>query len=133
VHVTSTNREVVATDRAPKAIGPYSQAIRAGEFVFTAGQIGFDPATGQMVDGGIAAQTRQVLENLAAVLEEAGTGLSRVVRVSVAIQNMGDFAAMNDVYAEFFPPDAAPPARMTVEVAKLPRGALVEIDAIAIA
>lgn len=130
--MVSTRKEVIGTEKAPKAIGPYSQAIKAGGFVFTAGQIGFEPATGELAEGGVAAQTRRALQNLAAILEAAGSGMPRVVRTSVFLQTMGDFAAMNAVYAEFFPPDAAPPARTTVQVGGLPRGALVEIDAVAI-
>jgi 2-iminobutanoate/2-iminopropanoate deaminase len=125
-------REAVATDKAPKAIGPYSQGIKAGDFVFTAGQAGVDPATGKLVQGGIAEQTRQVLKNIQAILEAAGVSLDRVVKCGVFLQDMTDFQAMNAVYAEFFPPDKNPPARTTVQAAKLPLGALVEIDAIAL-
>jgi 2-iminobutanoate/2-iminopropanoate deaminase len=125
-------REAVATDKAPKAIGPYSQGIKAGDFVFTAGQAGVDPSTGKLVQGGIGEQTRQTLKNIQAILETAGTTLDRVVKVGVFLQDMGDFAAMNEVYAEFFPPDKNPPARTTVQAAKLPLGALVEIDAVAL-
>ncbi|RPJ81923.1 MAG: hypothetical protein EHM13_09705, partial [Acidobacteria bacterium] len=95
--MTYTGKQRIATENAPKAIGPYSQAIKAGGFVFTAGQVGFEPATGQLVEGGIAAQTRRALQNLAAILEAAGSGMSRVVRTSVALQSMNDFAAMNEV------------------------------------
>ncbi len=125
-------REAVATDKAPKAIGPYSQGIKAGDFVFTAGQAGVDPATGKLVEGGIQAQTRRVLENIKAILETADSSLDLVIKTGVFLQDMGDFAAMNEVYAEFFPPDKNPPARTTVQAAKLPLGALVEIDAVAL-
>jgi len=125
-------REAVATDKAPKAIGPYSQGIKAGDFVFTAGQAGVDPATGKLVEGGIAEQTRQVLKNIQAILEAGGASLDRVVKCGVFLADMADFQAMNAVYAEFFPPDKNPPARTTVQAAKLPLGALVEIDAIAL-
>ncbi len=128
----SPTREVVSTAKAPKAIGPYSQGIKAGDFVFTAGQAGVDPSTGKLVEGGITAQTRQVLKNVQAILEAAGTSLDHVVKVGVFLQDMGDFASMNEVYAEFFPPDQNPPARTTVQAAKLPLGALVEIDAVAL-
>jgi 2-iminobutanoate/2-iminopropanoate deaminase len=125
------NKESVSTGKAPKAIGPYEQAIKVGDFVYTAGQIPIDPNTGNFVEGGIAAQTRQVLENLKAVLEAAGSSLDRVVKATVFLKNMGDFAAMNEVYAEYLA--TAKPARSTVAVAELPRGALVEIDFIALA
>jgi 2-iminobutanoate/2-iminopropanoate deaminase len=125
------NKESVSTGKAPKAIGPYEQAIKVGDFVYTAGQIPIDPKTGNFVEGGIAAQTRQVLENLKAVLEAAGSSLDRVVKATVFLKNMGDFAAMNEVYAEYLA--QAKPARSTVAVAELPRGALVEIDFIALA
>jgi 2-iminobutanoate/2-iminopropanoate deaminase len=123
------NKETVVTDKAPKAIGPYEQAIKVGEFVYTAGQIPIDPNTGNFVPGGIAEQTRQVLENLKAVLEAASSSLDRVVKATVFLKNMGDFAAMNEVYAEYLA--TAKPARSTVAVAELPRGALVEIDFVA--
>jgi 2-iminobutanoate/2-iminopropanoate deaminase len=123
-------RKVVSTDGAPKAIGPYSQAIHTDAFVFTAGQIGLVPTTGEVVEGGISAQTRQVLVNLQHVLQAASCGLDRVVKTTVYLQDMNDFAAMNAVYAEFFGQN--PPARSTVAVAGLPKGALVEIDAIAL-
>ena len=123
-------RKVVSTDSAPKAIGPYSQAIHTDSFVFTAGQIGLVPATGEIVEGGITAQTRQVLTNLQHVLQATNSGLDRVVKTTVYLQDMNDFAAMNAVYAEFFAQD--PPARSTVAVAALPKGALVEIDAVAL-
>ena len=125
-------REAVATEKAPKAIGPYSQGIKAGDFVFTAGQAGVDPATGKLVEGGIAGQTRQVLRNIQSILEAAGSSLDRVVKCGVFLQDMADFQAMNAVYAEFFPPEKNPPARTTVQAAKLPLGALVEIDAVAL-
>jgi 2-iminobutanoate/2-iminopropanoate deaminase len=121
---------VINTDKAPKAIGPYSRAIRVGDFVFCSGQVGIDPATGKLVDGGIETETRRVLLNLSAVLEAAGSSLSRVVKTTVFIVNMDEFPKMNAVYAEFFP--SAPPARSTVQVARLPAGACVEIEAIAV-
>lgn len=123
-------REAVQTDRAPKAIGPYEQAIKVDSLVFTAGQIPIDPKTGNIVDGGIAAQTRQVLENLKGVLEAAGSSLDRVIKATVFLKNMADFAAMNEVYAEYF--GSSKPARSTVAVAELPRGALIEIDLVAL-
>ena len=124
-------REVISTDKAPAAVGPYSQAVRAGDFVFAAGQVAIDPAAGKLIEGDVAAQTRQVLTNLSAVLEAAGSSLDSVVKTTVFLKDMGEFRAMNAVYAEFFPSD--PPARSTVEVAALPLGALVEIEVIAVA
>ncbi|MFZ3343030.1 MAG: RidA family protein [Terriglobales bacterium] len=124
-------REVISTDGAPKAIGPYSQAIRAGGFIFTSGQVAIDPATQQVIAGDAAAQTDRVLKNLAAILETGGSGLEQVVRCTVFLKNMGDFAAMNEVYGRYF--KQTPPARSTVEVARLPKDVLVEIDAIALA
>lgn len=126
----SSGRQVLSTDKAPKAIGPYSQAILTDSMAFTAGQIGLDPTTGTIVEGGIAAQTRQVLMNLQNVLQAANLGLDRVVKTTVYLQDMNDFAAMNAVYGDFFASD--PPARSTVAVAALPKGALVEIDAVAL-
>jgi 2-iminobutanoate/2-iminopropanoate deaminase len=123
-------RSIVRTDSAPKAIGPYSQAVSAGGFVFCSGQVGLDPATGQLVTGGIQAETRRVLENLSAVLAAAGSSLAAVVRCTVFLKSMGDFAAMNEIYAGFFAKD--PPSRATVEVARLPKDALVEIDCVAV-
>ena len=123
-------REIVATDKAPAAVGPYSQAVRAGDWLFTAGQIALDPATGRLVEGGIEDQTRRVLTNLSAVLGAAGTSLSHVVKTTVFLIDMGEFKAMNSVYAEFFPD--APPARSTVQVTALPLGSRVEIEAVAI-
>ncbi len=122
-------RQVVNSDKAPKALGPYSQAIRVGDFIFCAGQAGIDPATGKLVEGGIQAETRRVLQNLTAVLQAAGSSFNRVVKTTVFLKNMDDFKAMNAIYAEFFP--AAPPARSTVQVARLPADASVEIEAIA--
>jgi 2-iminobutanoate/2-iminopropanoate deaminase len=124
------NREAIRTDGAPKAIGPYEQAIKIDGFVFTAGQIPLDPKTGNLVAGGISAETRQVLENLKAVLAAAGSSIDRVVKATVFLKNMADFQAMNEVYAEYF--GNSKPARSTVAVAELPRGALVEIDLIAL-
>ena len=121
--------ETVATSGAPRAIGPYSQALRAGGFLFTAGQVGFDPATGELVDGGIGEQTRQVLQNIRAILEAGGSGLAQVVKTTVFLVDMADFGAMNEAYAEAF--GAHRPARSTVAVAALPRGARVEIEAVA--
>jgi 2-iminobutanoate/2-iminopropanoate deaminase len=123
-------REAVATDRAPKAIGPYSQAIRAGSLLFCSGQIPLDPATGALVDGDIAAQTRQVFANITAILQAAGTSLDRVVKTTVFLADMNDFAAMNEVYATLFPSPA--PARSTVAAAGLPRSARIEIEVIAL-
>jgi 2-iminobutanoate/2-iminopropanoate deaminase len=120
----------VSTPGAPRAIGPYSQGIIAGGFLFTAGQVGFDPATGELVDGGIAEQTRRVLENIRAILQAAGLGLSSVVKTTVFLVDMTDFAAMNEVYAAAFADHR--PARSTVAVAALPRGARVEIEAVAV-
>ena len=125
------NRAIIHTDNAPKAIGPYAQAIKGGNFVYTAGQIPIDPKTGNFVEGGIAAQTRQVLENLKAVLAAAGSSLDQVVKATVFLKNIADFAVMNEVYAEYL--GNAKPARSTVAVAELPRGALVEIDLVALA
>jgi 2-iminobutanoate/2-iminopropanoate deaminase len=124
------NRESVQTDNAPRAIGPYEQAVKANGFIYTAGQIPIDPKTGNFVEGGITAQTRQVLENLKAVLEAGGSALDRVVKATVFLKNMADFAAMNDVYAQYL--GGAKPARSTVAVAELPRGALIEIDLVAV-
>jgi 2-iminobutanoate/2-iminopropanoate deaminase len=125
-----TGRQIVRTDQAPDAIGPYSQAVSANGFVFTSGQIPIDPATGQFVSGGIAEQTQQVLKNLSAVLEAAGSGLQQVVKTTVFLADMEDFPAMNEVYATFF--GAEPPARSTVQAARLPRDARVEIDVVAL-
>lgn len=127
---TTQRKKIISTEKAPKAIGPYSQAIRTDNFVFTAGQVGLDPATMELVEDGIEAQTRQVLTNLQHVLESADSGLKFVVKTTVFLQDMGDFAAMNTVYAEFFPEN--PPARSTVQVAGLPKGALVEIECVAL-
>lgn len=127
---TTEGKKIVSTEKAPKAIGPYSQAIRTENFVFTAGQVGFDPASMEIVEGGIEAQTRQVLTNLKHVLEAADSGLNFVVKTTVFLQDMNDFAAMNSIYAEFFPEH--PPARSTVAVVALPKGALVEIECVAL-
>jgi len=123
-------RQVIATDDAPKAIGPYSQAIKANGFVFVSGQIAIDPATQQLIDGDVAAQTERVLQNLSAILTAAGSSLTQVVKTSVFLKSMSDFAAMNEVYARYFPAD--PPARSTVAAAGLPRDVLVEIDVVAL-
>lgn len=124
-------REAVSTPNAPKAIGPYSQAIKANGFVFVSGQVAFDPATGNLITGGIEQQTEQVMKNLSAILQAAGSGWDKVVKTSVFLKNMSEFAQMNEVYAKFF--KSAPPARSTVEVARLPRDVSVEIDVIALA
>ena len=122
--------QIVHTDKAPKAIGPYSQAIVAGNLVFTSGQIPLDPATQQLVAGDIRAQTERVMENLAAVLESAGVGFADVVKASIFVADLADFATVNEIYGKRFPQN--PPARSTVQVAALPRGARVEIDLIAV-
>ncbi len=124
-------KEVIATSKAPKAIGPYSQAVKANGLVFTSGQIALDPETGAISGQNVQAQTRRVLNNLQAVLEAAGSSIGLVVKTTVYLKNMGDFAAMNSVYGEFFAGE--PPARSTVEVARLPKDVLVEIEAVALA
>jgi 2-iminobutanoate/2-iminopropanoate deaminase len=124
-------REVIATEQAPQAIGPYSQAIRAQGLIFTSGQIAIDPATAQIIAGDVSAQTDRVLKNLAAILQASGSTLEKVLRCTVFLKNMGDFAAMNEVYGRYF--KQAPPARSTVEVARLPKDVLIEIDVIALA
>lgn len=121
--------DVVATKDAPQAIGPYSQALKAGGFVFTSGQIAIDPATGNVINGDIAAQTERVMKNLEAVLTAAGSGMHRVVKTTVFLKSMGDFAAMNEVYGKHFGNHR--PARSTVEVARLPKDVLVEIEVVA--
>jgi 2-iminobutanoate/2-iminopropanoate deaminase len=127
---TAEGKKLVSTEKAPRAIGPYSQAVLSEALVFTAGQLGLDPVTMQVVEGGIEAQTRQVLTNLKHVLESADSGLNFVIKTTVFLQDMNDFAKMNSVYAEFFPEN--PPARSTVQVAALPARALVEIECIAL-
>lgn len=124
-------REIIKTESAPAAIGPYSQAVRAGGFIFASGQIPLDPKTGEFAPGGVAEQTEQVMRNLSAVLEAAGTGLDRVVKTTVFLADMNDFAAMNEVYGRYFMEN--PPARVTVQAARLPRDARVEIEVIALA
>lgn len=126
------SKTVISTPSAPNAVGPYSQAIRSSNFVFTAGQVALDPATQQMVSGGITEQTRRVLENQKAILEAAGTSLERVVKATVFLKDFNDFAAMNATYAEYLAPQGVgAPARTTVEAARLPKDALVEIELIA--
>ncbi len=125
------SREVIATKDAPQAIGPYSQAIKAAGLVFVSGQVAIDPATGNVVSGGIAEQTDRVLKNLQAILQAAGTGLDQALKTTVYLKNMSEFAAMNEVYGKFW--KSAPPARATVEVARLPKDVLVEIDVVALA
>jgi 2-iminobutanoate/2-iminopropanoate deaminase len=119
----------VFSDRAPKAIGPYVPAVRFGDLLVTSGQLGLDPASGNLVPGGVAAETRQALENLSALVEAAGSSLDQVLKTTVFLLNIGDFQRMNAVYAEFFPGDA--PARTTVQAAALPKGAAVEIECLA--
>jgi 2-iminobutanoate/2-iminopropanoate deaminase len=126
------SKAVIATNGAPAAIGPYSQAVRAGNLVFTAGQIALDPVTQQIVAAGIAEQTTRVLENLKAILEAAGSSLDRTVKTTVFLKDFNDFAAMNAVYGAYLAPDGvAPPARSTVEVSRLPKDVLIEIELIA--
>jgi 2-iminobutanoate/2-iminopropanoate deaminase len=125
-----TVKDIIKTDRAPQAIGPYSQAVRVGELIFASGQIPIDPATGEFVAGGIAEQTEQVLRNLTEVFAAAGAGMNQVVKTTVFLADIGDFTAMNEVYGRFFAAD--PPARATVQAGRLPRDARVEIEAIAV-
>ena len=127
---TTEGKKIIFTDKAPKAIGPYSQAIRTDSLVFTAGQAGLDPATGELVEGGIEAQTRQVLTNLKHVLEASDSDLNYVVKTTVFLKDMNDFAKMNAIYGEFFSQN--PPARSTIAAAALPKNALVEIEVIAL-
>ena len=125
-------KQAVSTKEAPAAIGPYSQAVRIGSFLYTSGQVALDPASGALVTGGVAEQTVRVIENLKAVLAAAGANLTQVVKTTVFLKNIGDFAAMNEVYGRYFAAeDVIPPARSTVEVARLPKDALVEIELIA--
>jgi 2-iminobutanoate/2-iminopropanoate deaminase len=124
-------RSVISTDLAPAAIGPYAQGVRAGNLIFTAGQIPIDPVTQQVVVGGIAEQTKRVMENLKAILDEAGSSLDRVIKATVFLKDLSDFAAMNAVYAEYLEVDGEAPARTTVEVSRLPKNVLVEIDLVA--
>jgi len=123
-------KEIISTKQAPGAVGPYSQGVKIGEFVYTAGQIALNPATGEMVEGGITEQTRRVMHNLSAILEAAGTSLDQVIKTTVFLQDMGQFGDMNNEYGQHF--SGRPPARSTVEVAKLPLDALVEIEVIAV-
>lgn len=128
----SSIKTPISTPSAPAAIGPYSQAVQVGDFLYTSGQVALDPTNGQIVPGGIGEQTTRVLENLKAVLDAAGVDLSHVVKTVVFLKNMNDFAVMNAVYGKYLaPPDVVPPARSTVEVARLPKDALVEIEVIA--
>jgi 2-iminobutanoate/2-iminopropanoate deaminase len=123
---------MISTTQAPRAIGPYSQAVRVGDLLFTSGQVALDPASGALIAGGIREQTRRVLDNLAAVLEEADLDMANVVKTTVFLKSMADFTAMNEIYAQYFAPEGVvPPARSTVEVARLPKDALVEIEVIA--
>src|SRR5580698_8279791 len=127
----SSPKTAISTPHAPAAIGPYSQAVRVGDFVYTSGQVALDPLSGQIVPGGIAEQTTRVLENLKAVLEAAGTNLTRVIKTVVFLKDMNDFAAMNAIYGQYLAPaGTVAPARSTVEVARLPKDALVEIEVI---
>ena len=128
----SESKQAVSTKQAPAAIGPYSQAVRIGSFLYTSGQVALDPASGVLVTGGVAEQTVRAIENLKAVLAAAGANLTQVVKTTVFLKNIGDFAAMNEVYGRYFAAeDVIPPARSTVEVARLPKDALVEIELIA--
>lgn len=128
--MTIQSREAVSTPNAPKAIGPYSQAIKANGFIFVSGQVAFDPATGNLISGGIEQQTEQVMKNLSAILQAAGSSWDKVVKTTVFLKNMSEFGQMNEVYGKFL--KNAPPARSTVEVARLPRDVSVEIDVIAL-
>ena len=123
--------DIISTKDAPQAIGPYSQAVRANGFVFVSGQVAIDPSNQQVISGDVAAQTERVLQNLSEILEAAGSGLGKVVRSTVFLKNMNDFAAMNEIYGKYF--KVSPPARSTVEVARLPKDVLLEIDVIALA
>ena len=123
-------KQIISTERAPAAVGPYSQAVKVGHFVYTAGQIPLDPQTGSLVEGGIEAQTKQVMQNLTAVLEAAGSSLTQIVKTTIFVTDINDFATVNQVYGSFF--TESPPARSTVQVAALPLGAKVEIEAVAI-
>ena len=123
-------RDIVTTDRGPKPIGPYSQAVKANGFLYVSGQLGLDPKTGEMVEGGIAEQTERAMNNLKGIVEAGGSKLSHAVRTTIYLKDMNDFAAMNEVYGKFF--TAAAPARSTVQAARLPKDALVEIDIIAV-
>lgn len=128
------SKSIISTTAAPAAIGPYSQAVRIGDLVYTSGQVALDPATGNFLGGGVSTQTERVCENLRAVLNEAGLNLSHVVKTTVFLKDMNDFASMNEVYARYFAPgEVVPPARSTVQVAGLPKDALVEIECIALA
>lgn len=130
--MSAQSKTAIATKEAPAAIGPYSQAIQVGDTLFASGQVALDPATGQLVSGGITEQTVRVLENVKAVLAQAGLNLSHVVKTTVFLKSMGDFAPMNEIYAKYFAPEGAiPPARSTIAVAGLPKDALVEIEVIA--
>jgi len=129
--MSGQSREAISTPSAPKAIGPYSQAIRANGFIFISGQVAFDPATGNLISGGIEQQTEQVMKNLSAILQAAGSGWDKVVKTTVFLKNISEFGQMNEVYGRFC--KNAPPARSTVEVARLPRDVSVEIDLIALA
>jgi len=123
-------KQIITAEQAPKAIGPYSQAVKAGHFIYSSGQLGLDPVSGALVTGGVEAETRQALLNLKAVLEAGGSGLDQVIKTTVFLRDMNDFSRMNAVYAEFF--TATPPARSTVQVAALPRNGAVEIEAVAL-
>ncbi len=126
------SKTAISSAAAPAAIGPYSQAVRIGDLVFTSGQVALDPATGALVPGGIREQTERVFANLSAVLEEAGLGFAHVIKATVYLKSIGDFAAVNEIYARYLAPEGViPPARTTVEVARLPKDALIEIDLIA--
>ncbi len=126
------SKTLVFTNEAPEAIGPYSQAVRTGNLLFTAGQIALDPATGQLVPGGITEQTTRVLENLKAIVEAAGSNLAHIVKTAVYLKNFDDFAAMNAIYATYLAPEGvAPPARTTIEASRLPKDALIEIELVA--